>query len=45
MTSGAKYIGNDRKEYEIMVKKEYERVGNDQLNLKWWIIEELVLIN
>ena len=39
MTSGIKYIGNDQKEYEIMVKKKCEimnnwRVGNDQLNMK-----------
>ena len=39
MTSGAKYIGNDQKEHEIMVKKKYEimqnwRAGSDQLDIK-----------
>ena len=34
MTSNAKYISNDQKEYKIMVNKKYEKVGNNQLNIK-----------
>lgn len=39
MTNGAKYIGNDRKEYEFMVKKINNwRAGTDRLNMQSRII-------
>ena len=44
MTNGAKYIGNDWKEYKIMEMKKYEimnnwRAGIDRLKMKLWWLE------